>query len=79
MFNVFLPRDIRSGKVRGFGFVRFKTEWDSNLAIQNLNGRVVGGRRITVQKAKFVDRKSNPIGKIYINAGKMNVIPSAHT
>lgn len=41
---------------RGFGFVHFKTEWDSNRAIQRLNGRMVGGRCIGVQREKYSDR-----------------------
>lgn len=41
---------------REFGFARFKTEWDSNRAIQRLNGRMFGGRRIGVQKEKNSDR-----------------------
>ena len=44
----------RQGK--GFGFVRFKTEWDANRAIKNLNGRVVCGRRIGVQVTKELNR-----------------------
>eukprot|EP00268_Persea_americana_P060228 TRINITY_DN7477_c1_g1_i5.p1 TRINITY_DN7477_c1_g1~~TRINITY_DN7477_c1_g1_i5.p1 ORF type:complete len:335 (-),score=59.40 TRINITY_DN7477_c1_g1_i5:653-1657(-) len=45
-----------SGKGRGFGFVRFKTEWDTNRAIQRLNGRILCGRKIGVQIAKVINR-----------------------
>lgn len=31
-----------------------------------------------VQKAKFVDSNSKPLGKYYEHAGKRNVIPSVH-
>ena len=58
VFDVFLPKDRLNGRGRGFGFVRFKTEWHANRAIRSLNGRMVGGRRIGVQKAKYVDRNS---------------------
>ena len=46
VFDAFLPKDKFSGRSRGFGFVHFKTEWDANKAIHNLNGRLIGGRRI---------------------------------
>lgn len=48
-------RKTISRRSRGFGFVRFKTEWDANRAIQRLDGRTLGGRRITVQKARYLD------------------------
>eukprot|EP00268_Persea_americana_P021832 TRINITY_DN21728_c0_g2_i4.p1 TRINITY_DN21728_c0_g2~~TRINITY_DN21728_c0_g2_i4.p1 ORF type:complete len:201 (+),score=32.37 TRINITY_DN21728_c0_g2_i4:129-731(+) len=56
VFDVFLPKDRRSGQGKGFGFVQFKTEWDANRAIKNLNGRVVCGRRIGVQVTKELNR-----------------------
>lgn len=55
-FDVFLPKDGSSGQGRGFDFVRFKTEWDANRAIKNLNDRVVYGRRIGVQITKELNR-----------------------
>lgn len=62
VFDVFLPKDRLNGRGRGFGFVRFKTEWDANRAIRSLNGRMVGGRRIGVKKANYVDRNSKKTG-----------------
>ena len=62
VFNEFLPKDEHSGVSRGFGLVPYKTEWDVNRAIQWLNGRLLGGRRISVQKAKHIDRNvRNPV------------------
>ena len=52
VFDVFLQRD-RSSESRGFGFVQFKIEWDANRAIQRLDGRVIDGRRIRVQMARY--------------------------
>lgn len=55
VFNVFLPKDRPSGRSRGSGFVRFKTDWDANRAIQRLEGRVIDGSRIGVQMARYQD------------------------
>ena len=33
VFDVFLPKDNITGKGRGFGFVRFKTEWDARAKL----------------------------------------------
>lgn len=74
VFDAFLPKDKFSGRSRGFGFVRFKTEWDANKAIHNLNRRLIGGRQIGVQKAKYLDkskkifrRSSSPTVKGKVN------------
>lgn len=56
MFDVFIPTKRRIGGSRGFGFVCFKTKWDVNKAISLLNGHLVGGKRIYVQKAKHDNR-----------------------
>lgn len=56
---IFLPKYRSTGKGRGFGFVRFKTEQDANRAIQTLNGRVVCGRRFGVQIAKVLNKNIN--------------------
>lgn len=50
VFDVFVPKNRATGGSRGFGFVRLKTEWDTNKAISLLNGRLVGGKRFSVQK-----------------------------
>lgn len=38
--------------------LRFKPEWYANHAIQKLNGRLIGGRRIEVQKARYMNRSA---------------------
>lgn len=50
VFDVFIP-------TRGFGFVRYKTEWDARRAINLLNGRLIGGKKISVQMAKYEGRQ----------------------
>lgn len=41
-----------TGKSRGFGFVEMANEEDAKRAIEELNGKDFGGRRIVVSKAR---------------------------
>ncbi|KAJ4701326.1 serine/arginine-rich splicing factor SC35-like [Melia azedarach] len=51
--DVFIPRDRRSGDSRGFAFVRYKYADEAQKAVEKLDGRVVDGREIMVQFAKY--------------------------
>ncbi|KAH7403978.1 hypothetical protein KP509_15G003400 [Ceratopteris richardii] len=51
--DVFIPRDRRTGDSRGFAFVRYKHIEEAEKAIERLHGRVVDGREIMVQFAKY--------------------------
>ncbi|KAJ6919872.1 serine/arginine-rich splicing factor SC35-like isoform X4 [Populus alba x Populus x berolinensis] len=51
--DVFIPRDRRTGDSRGFAFVRYKYAEEARKAVDRLDGRVVDGREIMVQFAKF--------------------------
>ena len=44
--------DRESGRSRGFGFVEMSTSTEATKAIQDFNGRDVGGRQINVSEAK---------------------------
>ena len=44
--------DRETGRSRGFGFVEMSTAAEASKAIQELNGRDVGGRQINVSEAK---------------------------
>src|SRR5262245_35537711 len=44
--------DRESGRSRGFGFVEMSSPSEATKAIQELNGRDVGGRQINVNEAK---------------------------
>jgi RNA recognition motif-containing protein len=44
--------DRETGRSRGFGFVEMGTSTEASKAIQELNGRDVGGRQINVSEAK---------------------------
>lgn len=49
VFDVFVPKNKVSGSSRGFGFVRFKIEWDTTKAINLLHGQLVVSKWISVQ------------------------------
>ncbi|XP_030542718.1 serine/arginine-rich splicing factor SC35-like isoform X2 [Rhodamnia argentea] len=70
--DVFIPRDRRTGESRGFAFVRYKYADEAQKAVDKLDGRVVDGREIGVQFAKYgpnaerIDkgRVAEPVSKI---------------
>ncbi|RVW79066.1 Serine/arginine-rich splicing factor SC35 [Vitis vinifera] len=45
--------DLRTGESRGFAFVRYKYADEAQKAVDRLDGRIVDGREITVQFAKY--------------------------
>jgi RNA recognition motif-containing protein len=49
--SVSLPIDRESGRPRGFGFVEM-SQSDASRAIQNLNGKELGGRALRVNEAQ---------------------------
>nr|XP_043607264.1 serine/arginine-rich splicing factor SC35-like [Erigeron canadensis]XP_043607265.1 serine/arginine-rich splicing factor SC35-like [Erigeron canadensis] len=51
--DVFIPRDRRTGDSRGFAFVRYKYADEAQMAVEKLDGRVVDGREMMVQFAKY--------------------------
>ncbi|GLT27347.1 hypothetical protein SLA2020_023530 [Shorea laevis] len=51
--DIFIPKDRRTGESRGFAFVRYKYADEAQKAVDRLDGRVVDGREITVQFAKY--------------------------
>ncbi|XP_058218244.1 serine/arginine-rich splicing factor SC35-like [Rhododendron vialii] len=51
--DVFIPRDRRTSDSRGFAFVRYKYADEARKAVDKLDGRVVDGREIMVQFAKY--------------------------
>ncbi|KAL5844281.1 hypothetical protein ACOSQ4_010239 [Xanthoceras sorbifolium] len=51
--DVFIPRNRRTGESRGFAFVRYKYADEAQKAVEKLDGRVVDGREIMVQFAKY--------------------------
>ncbi|XP_062215445.1 serine/arginine-rich splicing factor SC35-like isoform X2 [Phragmites australis] len=51
--DIYIPRDRRTGDSRGFAFVRYKYEDEAQKAVDKLDGRMVDGREIMVQFAKY--------------------------
>jgi cold-inducible RNA-binding protein len=52
VIEVKIPVDRESGRPRGFGFVTMATPEAAHAAIQALNGRSVGDRKMAVSEAR---------------------------
>jgi RNA recognition motif-containing protein len=50
--TVAVMKDKFSGQPRGFGFVEMPTKVEAKAAIEQLNGRELGGRPLTVNEAR---------------------------
>ncbi|XP_039063912.1 serine/arginine-rich splicing factor SC35-like isoform X2 [Hibiscus syriacus] len=62
--DIFIPKDRRTGDSRGFAFVRYKYADEAQKAVDRLDGRVVDGREITVQFAKYGPNAERIKGRI---------------
>ena len=56
--SVSLPTDRETGRPRGFGFVEMNRA-DASRAIQNLNGKDLGGRALRVNEAQDKPRSGS--------------------
>ena len=52
VYDVYMPRDVKTKRRRGFAFVEMGTIEQANSVIEGLNGADVGGRIIEVMLAK---------------------------
>lgn len=50
--TVSIIKDKFTGSSRGFGFVEMPTQEEAQAAISGMNGREVGGRKLTVNEAR---------------------------
>ena len=58
--EVNLITDRMSGKSKGFGFVTMSSEQEAQAAIDNMNGKTLDGRNLTVNIAR--PREERPAG-----------------
>ncbi len=54
--------DRYSGRSRGFGFVEMATSAEGRKAIEELNGKVLDGRTLTVDEARPQSREGGRFG-----------------
>jgi len=57
--SISLITDKYTGKSKGFAFVEYKNEDDSQKAINTLNDSEIGGRRINVAEARPMERRDD--------------------
>ena len=57
--SVALIEDRETGRSRGFGFVEMSTKEEGAAAIQQFNGKEVGGRALNVNEAKPREDRGN--------------------
>jgi RNA recognition motif-containing protein len=59
--NVIEDRD--TGRSRGFGFVEMSTNAEATAAIDQFNGKEVGGRALKVNEAKARENRTGATGR----------------
>ncbi len=57
-----IATDRFSGRSRGFGFVEMASSDDARKAIQQLNGKTLDGRTLTVDEARPPQQRSGGFG-----------------
>ncbi|GFG33179.1 hypothetical protein Cfor_01140 [Coptotermes formosanus] len=57
--DIYIPRDRFSRESRGFAFVRFYDKRDAEDALDAMDGRLLDGRELRVQMARY-GRPSSP-------------------
>jgi RNA recognition motif-containing protein len=60
--RVHIAMDRETGRARGFAFVEMPNDEEAAKAIAGLNGKDVGGRKLTVNEARPKTERSGPRG-----------------
>lgn len=60
--DIYIPRDRHSRESRGFAFVRFYDKRDAEDALEAMDGRMLDGRELRVQMARY-GRPNSPQGR----------------
>jgi len=60
--SVKIMRDRELGRSRGFAFIELAPEADMDAAIQALNGKELGGRALTVNEARPLEKRESSGG-----------------
>ncbi|KAJ3645354.1 hypothetical protein Zmor_023020 [Zophobas morio] len=55
--DIYIPRDRFTRESRGFAFVRFYDKRDAEDALDAMDGRMLDGRELRVQMARYADRR----------------------
>ncbi len=53
-------KDRYSGRSKGFGFIEMPNDSDAAKAIETLNGKDVGGRKLVVNEARPMEERKGP-------------------
>jgi len=61
--------DRDTGRSRGFGFVEMSSQEEATSAIEQFNGKQVGGRALTVNEAKPRENRGGGGGRGFSNNG----------
>ncbi|KAL4709863.1 hypothetical protein ACJJTC_003826 [Scirpophaga incertulas] len=70
--DIYIPRDRYTRESRGFAFVRFYDRRDAEEALDSLDGRMLDGRELRVQMARY-GRPSSPYRSRYDRRRRLRV------
>lgn len=65
LVDVHLVRDKASGKSRGFAFLAYEDQRSTVLAVDNLNGATVAGRKVRVEHVDNYKKRKAEVSHVY--------------